>query len=125
MVKKLSIDRSLLSILLLAALTIVLMIVISLIDRELIGDDYDNIIPKNNVTIVVSMSECSGCATTKIIVQELKNEGFAISLVEGRDQLAKYRVDSVPTIIVFNEGREIRRHVGALSREEIIAFITR
>jgi len=84
--------------------------------------NYDDIIPKVN-TIVVSMPGCSACKQLEPIVKELVDEGFAISIMEGRSSLEKYNVESCPTIIIMVNGKESKRHTGYLNKKDFIAFI--
>ena len=89
----------------------------------LIAADYDNIVPSNTETFVFSMNGCSGCEAMKPIVKELINENFNIGLVVGAGRLKEFNITTVPTTVVLVDGKEARRHVGTLSKEEIIAFI--
>ena len=39
------------------------------------------------------------------------------------DLARKYRVASIPTLIVFENGAEVRRSVGVVSREDILDML--
>lgn len=91
----------------------------------LIGADYDNIVPSNSETLVFVRTGCHGCEVMKPIVKELINESFNISIVVDLGEHKRFSVTAVPTIIVLVRGKEARRHIGTLSKKEIIAFITK
>jgi len=70
-----------------------------------------------------SANWCSACQSTTPSIDQLKKSGRAqvakvdtdydISLVE------QYSVKSVPTTIILENGKEINRHTGALSLEQL------
>lgn len=46
-----------------------------------------------------------------------------INVDEDPDLARKYRVSSIPTLIVFENGAEVRRSVGVISREDILDML--
>ena len=66
---------------------------------------------------------CSACQTTTPAVDQLKKIGktqvakfdtdYDVSYVE------EYKIKSVPTIVVLENGNEIKRHSGALNYEQL------
>ena len=66
---------------------------------------------------------CSACQTTTPAVDQLKKAGktqvakfdtdYDVSYVD------EYKIKSVPTIIVLENGNEIKRHSGALNYEQL------
>jgi thioredoxin-like negative regulator of GroEL len=57
-------------------------------------------------------------------IKELKNEGFDINIVEDLSIHSQYKVKAVPVTIVLKNGKEIKRHVGYLSKSDLKDFIT-
>lgn len=67
---------------------------------------------------------CSPCKKTKPIVEELNRESadvrFQIIDVDIEGELArKFEIKSVPTFIVIQDGQEIKRTIGAQTREQL------
>jgi thioredoxin-like negative regulator of GroEL len=69
---------------------------------------------------------CQPCKKVKPIVEDMKREGFQFQLVDvDYEQLLveKFKVSSVPTFILIEDGKEINRISGAKTREELERFI--
>lgn len=71
---------------------------------------------------------CNPCKKTKPIVEELNRESadvrFQIIDVDIEGELArKFEIKSVPTFIVVEDGKEIKRVTGAQTREQLEGLI--
>lgn len=71
---------------------------------------------------------CAPCKKTKPIVEELNREqttaGFQIIDVDDASDLVKlFKIQSVPTFILFEEGIEKNRIIGGQTREQLVDFI--
>ena len=72
---------------------------------------------------------CMPCRMLAPTIEELAEdlEGRAvvgkINVDEEMDLARKYRVASIPTLIVFENGAEVRRSVGVVSREDILDML--
>ena len=71
---------------------------------------------------------CQPCKKTRPIVEELNREqttaGFQIIDVDDNHDLVKtFNIRSVPTFILFNEGVEKKRTIGAQTREQLEELI--
>lgn len=71
---------------------------------------------------------CNPCKRVKPIVEELNREltnaRFQIIDVDDNFELARtFNVNSIPTFILLDEGKEINRTTGAQTREQLEAFI--
>lgn len=65
---------------------------------------------------------CGPCQRQGPVIDELAQAGFAVGKVDidqSADLAAQYRVMSVPTLIVFKDGREAKRLVGLHSRAQL------
>ena len=63
---------------------------------------------------------CGPCRRQAPIVEELAGEGFAVGKVDVDAQPAlaqQYRIMSIPTLLVFKGGQEVKRFVGLTSKE--------
>lgn len=71
---------------------------------------------------------CAPCKRTRPIVEELNREqkkaGFQIIDVDFEIDLANsFNIKSIPTFILFSDGVEIKRVVGAQTREDLEKLI--
>lgn len=71
---------------------------------------------------------CQPCKRTRPIVEELNREqsiaGFQIIDVDDAGDLVKiFNVSSVPTFILINNEKEIKRVVGAQTKEQLEELI--
>ena len=72
---------------------------------------------------------CAPCHMLGPVVEEVaeETEGRAIvgklNVDEEMELARKYRVASIPTLIVFEKGREVRRSVGVIEKEDILELL--
>ena len=70
---------------------------------------------------------CGPCKMFGPIFEETANANninFIKLDVDKHPEVAReYAVMSIPTIILFKEGKELKRHTGFMSKEELIEFI--
>jgi thioredoxin 1 len=71
---------------------------------------------------------CQPCKRTRPIVEELNRDqsyaGFQIIDVDSVPELVKtFKIQSVPTFILFDDGVEKNRIIGGQTRESLIDFI--
>jgi len=69
---------------------------------------------------------CGPCKTTRPIVEEMKKEGFEFQIIDADyEQLLveRFEIKSVPTFILFENGKEIARISGAKTKKELENFI--
>jgi thioredoxin 1 len=79
-------------------------------------------------TVYYTADWCQPCKKTKPIVQELNIEqtqaGFQIIDVDDNNELVKaFKIKSVPTFILFENGIEKNRIIGGQTREQLVEFI--
>jgi thioredoxin 1 len=92
--------------------------------------NFDTIIKSEKpVLIDFSAAWCGPCKTLAPILKQVKdNLGERITIikidVDKNQQLAsKYQVRGVPTMILFQNGKQLWRQSGVMSKEEIIKII--
>ena len=65
---------------------------------------------------------CGPCMRQGPVVEELAEEGYAVGKVDVDQNMAlaqQFRVVSIPTLILFKDGTEVKRFVGLPSKEEL------
>lgn len=69
---------------------------------------------------------CGPCKKTKPVVEDLKKEGFQFQMIDADyEQLLvkRFEVKSIPTFILFENEKEIKRITGAQSKQSLLEFI--
>jgi thioredoxin-like negative regulator of GroEL len=69
---------------------------------------------------------CQPCKKVKPIIEEMKKEGFQFQMIDADyEQLLvkQFKVSSIPTFILLEDGKELSRISGAKTREELEDFI--
>jgi thioredoxin 1 len=83
----------------------------------------------NGTTLVeFSATWCGYCQQMKNTLNSIsdKLEGVNVQIVdvdEEMDLAKQYKVRSLPTLILFKDGEEVDRHVGAMPAEQALEFI--
>ena len=73
-------------------------------------------------------SWCGPCKMLSPVVDQIGEEKDDIKVCklnvdEQQDIAVKYKVMSIPTLIVFKNGEEVNRSVGVIPKEEILALL--
>jgi thioredoxin 1 len=98
--------------------------------KELTDDSFKKETEKGVVLVDFNAIWCGPCRMLSPIIEEIAKE------MEGKVKVAKldidshqkvaaeYQVTSVPTLILFKDGKEVNRMVGLRDKEEIEKFIS-
>lgn len=91
---------------------------------------FSEIIQKNKMVLVDFSAEwCGPCQTLAPILKELKDElGDALSIIKidvdkNQSIAAKFRVQGVPTLILYRDGQQVWRQSGMLTKKELIKVV--
>lgn len=97
---------------------------------EVNKDNFETEVLKSNVKVLVDFNAnwCGPCKMLKPIIDEIAQNNSDVKIVsiniDDEDELAeKYSVLSIPCLIVFDKGKEVKRNVGLMSKEDIEAFL--
>ena len=94
-------------------------------------DNFEEKVLKADKPVLVDFwaTWCMPCRMIAPIVEEIAEEtaGQAyvgkVNVDEQTELAVRYRVSSIPTLIVFENGQEQRRTVGAQDKEELLDFL--
>lgn len=96
---------------------------------HLTQENFETEVLKSDVPVLVDFwaTWCGPCQMVLPIIEELAEEMEGVKIgkvnVDEQIELAKeYRVMSIPTLIVFKNGKKANMAVGAKSKEEIKAL---
>ena len=73
-----------------------------------------------------SATWCGPCQALSMTLKSIDDLGIEVKEIDIDDQLdlaAQYNIRSVPTLIVLEDGAEVRRKTGALNTTQIKEFI--
>lgn len=97
---------------------------------ELNINNFDSEVLNSDKPVLVDFwaSWCGPCRMVSPIVDEIANENSDIKVckvnVDDNQELAeKYNVMSIPTLIVFKDGKIANQMVGAKPKNQILAMI--
>ena len=86
-------------------------------------NEFDNLI-KNRVLVDFYAEWCGPCKMMGEILEDVNNiEIVKVNTDLFPDIARKYGIMSIPTLILFDEGNEIKKSIGYKSKEEIVDFI--
>jgi len=70
-----------------------------------------------------SATWCGPCKTFKPIMTEISGEGYSVQFIDidqQQDLAAKHNVRSVPTTIIEENGMEVDRIIGSVSKQQVM-----
>ena len=72
---------------------------------------------------------CGPCKMVKPIVEEIAGErdDIKVGLINVDEQMElakKFRVMSIPTLMIFKDGQMVKKTLGAMSKDELVEFLT-
>ena len=94
------------------------------------NENYEALLADSKPLVIDFWAEwCGPCRTIAPIVEELAEE-YADRVNIGKcdvdssdDVVALYRVRNIPTLIFIKDGAVVDKHVGAISRNDLVAKI--
>ena len=94
------------------------------------NENYEALLADSKPLVIDFWAEwCGPCRTIAPIVEELAEE-YADRVNIGKcdvdssdDVVAVYRVRNIPTLVFIKDGQVVDKHVGAISRSDLVAKI--
>ena len=91
-------------------------------------DNFDEVVNRELVLIDFYADWCGPCKMLTPNLEKLeKTNGILVKKVNvdnSRELAKKYGVMTIPTLILFSNGSELKRHVGFSTVEELEKFIS-
>lgn len=99
--------------------------------KEVNEKNFENSISKGVVIVDFWATWCRPCLMQAPIFEEAAKEMkgkvtfLKIDVDKAKNVAAKYRISSIPTLIVFKDGKEVTRTMGTQQKENIIAVLNK
>lgn len=91
---------------------------------------FEEEVLKSEKTVLVDFYAdwCGPCKMLSPIVDEVAEEKGDIKFVkvnvdEAQDVAFKYQIMSIPTLVVIQDGKEVKRSVGLIDKSEILKML--
>lgn len=89
-------------------------------------NDFNDLI-KNKTVVDFYATWCGPCRMFGPVFEEISNENdinfVKLDVDKNSDIAREYGVMTIPTIILFENGEEVKRHIGFMNKEELVEFI--
>ena len=93
---------------------------------ELTKKDFDKEVLKSDIPVLVDFNAtwCGPCRMLKPILEELSEERtdykiVSIDVDDNQDLAKEYGILSIPCLVAFKDGKEIKRNVGFIPKYNI------
>lgn len=97
---------------------------------EVNKDNFENEVLNSEKKVLADFNAdwCGPCQMLKPIIEELAETNDDIKVVsiniDDEDELSEqYNVSSIPCLVLFEKGKEVKRNVGLISRDDIESLI--
>lgn len=77
---------------------------------------------ENKVLVDFNADWCGPCRMLRPILESIKNDNIKIASIniDNEEELAsKYNVSSIPCLVLFENGIEVKRSIGLIPKDEI------
>ena len=96
--------------------------------KEITAQNFEEEVLKSDKPVLVDFwaTWCGPCKRQAPILEELSNEGYAIGKVDVDQELAlaqQYKIMSIPTLVVFKDGKEVNRLVGLTPKDTLKSIL--
>lgn len=97
---------------------------------ELTSENFEQEVLKSEIPVLVDFWApwCGPCKMMSPVVDEVAEEVTAVKVCklntdEAEEIAFRYRVMSIPTLMLFHKGERVKSSVGVISKSELLSFI--
>lgn len=91
--------------------------------KYLDDNDLDSKLKDKKILVDFYADWCGPCKMLGTILEEMDFPILKINVDKFPELARKYGVMSIPTIILFDNGKEIKKNIGFLSKNELEEFL--
>lgn len=93
--------------------------------KYLKNENFNEEINKEKVLVDFYADWCGPCRAMGEVLENINDlDILKVNVDEHSDLAQKYGVMSIPTVILFSKGEEIKKHVGYLSKEDLLSWLS-
>ena len=99
--------------------------------KDINSQDFQEEVIHSEIPVLVDFwaERCGPCRALKPILEVIDRESnnqfkvVKVDVDDNMDLASTYRISSIPTVIVFNNGKEINRLIGLQSKENLLEAV--
>ena len=93
--------------------------------KYLKNENFNEEINKEKVLVDFYADWCGPCRAMGEVLENINDlDILKVNVDEYHDLAEKYGVMSIPTVILFSNGEEIKKQVGYLSKEDLLSWLS-